>query len=335
MRSFDGAEVCELVGLYLLDKLSELLGKDNVRLYRDDGLAAVKSTSGPVLDKMRKNIITLFKNEGLGITIDTNLVETDFLDVTFNLTSGKFFPYRKPNNTPLYINVKSNHPPSIIKDLPKMINKRLSDLSCNKEEFDKAKPLYEKSLHESGYKTSMSYAQTEVKNSRNRSRNIIWFNPPFSQNVKTNIGKLFLKLVKKHFPKHHRLHKIFNPNTVKLSYSCMNNMSNFIKQHNSNILLSPTKTEERACNCRNKDHCPVNGSCLKTCIVYRADVIKHNGTHIYYGASDGEFKFRYNNHTKSFRNRGYEHETELSKHIWELKDNNTEFYLKWSLCFTI
>ena len=258
MGSFDGAEVCELVGLYLLDKLSELLGKDNVGLYRDDGLAAVKSTSGPVLDKMRKNIITLFKNEGLGITIDTNLIETDFLDVTFDLTSGKFFPYRKPNNTPLYINVKSNHPPSIIKDLPKMINKRLSDLSCNKEEFDKAKPLYEKSLHESGYKTSMSYAQTEVKNSRNRSRNIIWFNPPFSQNVKTNIGKLFLKLVKKHFSKHHRLHKIFNPNTVKLSYSCMSNMSNFIKQHNSNILSSPTKTEERSCNCRNNDNCPLD-----------------------------------------------------------------------------
>ena len=252
MGSFDGAEDCELVGLYLLDKLSKLLGKDNVGLYRDDGLAAVKSTSGPVLDKMRKNIITLFKNDSLGITIDTNLIETDFLDVTFNLTTGKFFPNRKPNNIPLYINVKSNHPPSIIKDLPKMINKGLSDLSCNKEEFDKAKPLYEKSLHESGYKTSMSYAQTEVKNSRNRSRNIIWFNPPFSQNVKTNIGKLFLKLVKKRFPKHHRLHKIFNPNTVKLSYSCMSNMSNFIKQHNSNILSSPTKTEERSCNCRNK-----------------------------------------------------------------------------------
>ena len=108
--SFNGAEVCELVGLYLLDKLSKLLGKDNVGLYRDDGLAAIKSTSGPVLDKMRKNIITLFKNEGLGITIDTNLIETDFLDVTFNLATGKFFPYRKPNTIPLYINVKSNHP---------------------------------------------------------------------------------------------------------------------------------------------------------------------------------------------------------------------------------
>ena len=148
----------------------------------------------------------------------------------------------------------------------------------------------------------MSHAQTEVKNNRNRSRNIIWFNPPFSQNVKTNIGKLFLKLAKKHFPKHHRLHKIFNPNTVKLCYSCMSNMSNFIKQHNSSSLSPPTKTEECSCNCRNKDNCPLDGSRLKTCIVYRADVIKHNGTHIYYGASDGEFKFRYNNHAKSFRN---------------------------------
>ena len=108
-------------------------------------------------------------------------------------------------------------------------------------------------------------------------------------------------------------------------------MSSFIKQRNFKILSSPTKTEERSCNCRNKGNCPLDGSCLKACIVYRADVIKHNVTHIYYGASDKEFKFRCNNHTKSFRNRGYEKETEPSKHIWQLKDNNTEFYLKWSI----
>ena len=54
-----------------------------------------------------------------------------------------------------------------------MMNKRLSELSCDKDEFDKAKLLYEKLLQESGYKTSMSYAQTEMKNSKSRSRNII------------------------------------------------------------------------------------------------------------------------------------------------------------------
>ena len=133
-------------------------------LYRDDGLAATNSCSGPVLDRTRKNIISLFKNEGLNITIDTNLIETDFLDVTFNLVTGKFFPYRKPNNKPLYINAKSNHPPTIIKELPNMINKHLSDLSCNKEEFKKAKPLYENALKASGYKLEMKYKISESLN---------------------------------------------------------------------------------------------------------------------------------------------------------------------------
>ena len=138
---------------------------------------------------MKKNIIALFKNEGLSITIETTLFETDFLDVAFNLATGKLFPFRKPNNQPRYINSKSNHPPNILRDLPNMINKRLSDLSCNKEEYEKPKPLYETPLNESGYKTTLKYTKTTNLNNRNRARNIIWFNPPYSQNVKTNIGK--------------------------------------------------------------------------------------------------------------------------------------------------
>ena len=106
--SFDGAEIFELIGLYLFDKLSSLIGRKNVGLYRDDGLAAINSSSGPVLDKMRKNIIALFKNEGLSITIETNLFQTDFLDVTFNLATGKLFPFRKPNNQPVLSNLTIN-----------------------------------------------------------------------------------------------------------------------------------------------------------------------------------------------------------------------------------
>ena len=87
MGRVDGAEICELVGLYLLNTLSSLIGRKNVGLYKDDGLAAINSSSGPVLDKMRKNIIALFNNEGLSTTIETNLFETDFLDVTFNLAT--------------------------------------------------------------------------------------------------------------------------------------------------------------------------------------------------------------------------------------------------------
>ena len=94
MGSFDGPKICELVGLYFLDKLSRLIQRENVGLYRDDVLAVINSSSGPVLDKMGKNIIDLFKND-----IETNLFETGFIDVTFNLATGKFFPFRKPNNS--------------------------------------------------------------------------------------------------------------------------------------------------------------------------------------------------------------------------------------------
>ena len=49
----------------------------------------------------------------------------------------------------------------------------------------------------------------------------------------------------------------------------MSNMSSFIKQHNRNILSSSPNSKKRSCNCRNKDNCPLAGSCLKMCIVYR------------------------------------------------------------------
>ena len=65
--------------------------------------------------------------------------------------------------------------------------------------------------------------------------------------------------------------------------------------------------------------------------VYKTEVGANNGKRLYYGASEGEFKTRYNNHTKSFRSRRYCNESELSKYIWKLKDNNTNFILKWSI----
>ena len=53
---------------------------------------------------------------------------------------------------------------------------------------------------------------------KNRPRNIIWFNPPYSADTETNVAKTFLKLIDRHFPKSHILHKVFNRNNVKVSY---------------------------------------------------------------------------------------------------------------------
>ena len=112
MGSFDEAEVCELVGLYLLDQPAEILGKENVGLLRDDGLAVIKSGSGPAIERTRKKITKLFQHN-LQITSECNLKRTNFLDVCFDLENGTYCPYRKPNDAPLYINTKSNHPPII------------------------------------------------------------------------------------------------------------------------------------------------------------------------------------------------------------------------------
>ena len=162
----------------------------------------------------RKDIIALFKSKGLSITIDTNLIETDFLDVSFNLETDKFFPFREPSNTPLYIHSRSNHPPSIIKLLPSMTNKRISNLSSNEHEFKRAKTLYESALKSSGFNYSIKFKAPVENARRNRNRKVIWLNPPYSLNVKTNIRKVFLKLVRKYFPRSHKLNKIFNLNSI-------------------------------------------------------------------------------------------------------------------------
>ena len=142
MGSFDGTEKCELVGLYLKNKIKPLLGTSNVGLYKDDGLAIVRKANGPKLERWKKDIISLFKGEGLSIKIDTNLIEVDFLDASFISNTGKYFSFKKPNNTPLYIHSKSNHPPSIIKKLPSMTNKHISNLCCDDTEFKKVNITY-------------------------------------------------------------------------------------------------------------------------------------------------------------------------------------------------
>ena len=196
------------------------------------------------MNKLRKKIIAPFKEENLSITIYTNLDETNFLDFTFDLSAGKYFPFRKASINSLYISYKSNLPPPIIKEQPKMINKRIYDLSCNEDEFNKAKPLYENALKESGYTTSTVYASSYENSDRNRYRKIILFNPPFSQNVKINIGNIFINLTKNYFPKDSKLLKIFNTSAIKLSYSGMPNMSSVIKQHDEKV-LSSSQTNEK------------------------------------------------------------------------------------------
>ena len=137
MGSFSGAEVCEMVGLYLLSQITQHVPSHWVGLYRDDGIIVTNARPRQA-DILKKKICKLFRENGLSIEANANIKVMNFLDVTFDLQRGIFKPYRKPNDTTNYVHSKSNHPPSILKNIPKNVNKRLSSISANKEVFDEA-----------------------------------------------------------------------------------------------------------------------------------------------------------------------------------------------------
>ena len=284
---------------------------------------------------MKKDIIKIFKTLNLNITAETNIKSTDFLDIYLDLKSGKYKPYHKPNDTPLYVHAKSNHPPAIIKRIPEMIERRISKLSYDENEFNQAKKYYECALKKSGYDTILNYIHppSSMPSCSQRKRNILWFNPPFSKNVRTNVGRAFLMLIDKHFPKHHKLRKVFNRNNVKVSYSCMPSMERVIDGHNSCILRKNRKEEESKmkCNCKKPETCPLNNECLTKSIVYKATVTTDKCEKFYYGLVEGDFKKRWSNHQTSFKNTRYEHSTALSAYIWKLKDKNVDYTVKWEI----
>ena len=161
-----------------------------------------------------------------------------------------------------------------------------------------------------------------------RRRKVIWFNPPYSRAVETNIGKEFLKILKECFPKGNKMHKIFNTNNVKLSYSCLPSMEKRITALNSKKISKSTNisvnnnTAPEECRCR--VDCPLSGDCKTRNIVYCASVKVENENieKKYYGLTSVEFILRYRNHKFSFNNKKYSKSTELSKFIWELKERN-------------
>ena len=150
-----------------------------------------------------------------------------------------------------------------------------------------------------------------------------------------NIGKIFFKLLNKHFPVNNSLHKVFNRNTVKLSYSYTRNISSVISSHNKFLLNKNTDTF--GCNCRQKTSYPLDNKCLTPKVVYKAEITNevNQEKKIYIGLTETTFKECYRNHVKSFKNKKYSKDTELSKYIWSLKDKKKTPTLKWSVMKSI
>ena len=114
----------------------------------------------------------------------------------------------------------------------------------------------------------------------------------------------------------------------------MDNIKDIISSRNNGIPKFYNEINGKTCNCRNKSNCPLDNKCKKVLkltnkIAYKAEVETNNGinelsTKVNFGISEIEFKFQYNNHTMSFKNRRHGKDSKLWKFIWSLKDQNKE-----------
>ena len=185
-------------------------------MYKDDGLSCFHNFSVPESEKIKRKFCEIFKQNGLNISVECNLQITDFLDVTFDLRTGKYYSYM---NCYLLTSNQIIYHLSLSKFQPWSV-KKISNISCDKECFDKLPPDYNKALRNSGFNEKVKFTpQTPQRKKVNR--NILWFNLPFSCNVMINIDNIFPQILDKHFPKHNKYYKLFNRSNVKISHSCM------------------------------------------------------------------------------------------------------------------
>ena len=337
MGAFDSAQISDIIGIYILDKLSSIADKAEMGLYRDDGLMVVNNSNGPLTERLKKRMIAAFKQMGFKVEITSNVKEVNYLDVTFNLNNGVYHPYHKDNQTPSYVHRRSNHPNHVLKQIPKSICKRINTNSSNREIFNNHKMRYEDALRASGYNDKLEFEEktenttnnTNNKKRKNRGRKIVWYNPPYCKLSNINISREFVKLVRRHFPSGHPLHPILNKNSLKVSYSCTSNMDNIISAHNLKVLKTHSLTADedaKDCNCRIKTECPLDGVCNVRDVVYQAEIYPENKPQeakYYIGLASGKWKHRYTNHKSAMTNRPdnfekYDHKTALSDKFWEM-----------------
>ena len=103
-----------------------------------------------------------------------------------------------------------------------------------------------------------------------------------------------------------------------------------LKRH---LVVAPSQPK-KMCNCRNEKECPLEGECLQNEIVYQATVTTRGvtgTTETYVGLTATDFKTRWCNHQMSFKHEKRRNDTELSKHLWKLKEKKEGYSISWKI----
>ena len=113
----------------------------------------------------------------------------------------------------------------------------------------------------------------------------------------------------------------------------MTNLKQNIDGHNKSLLHDKKDAQTKSCNCRNPSECPLTGNCLKESVIYQATVTTEDNKldKTYIGLTENTFKTRFTNHKASLNHKTKRLNTELSKHIWQLKESNTRFKITWKI----
>ena len=181
-------------------------------------------------------------------------------------------PFNKPHNIPLYINKKSNHPPRIISNILQSINRRLSEISYDKESFDKAAPFYQKASTKAVISTSSHFLQTSQ---------------PKLQTLRAKIGRETSFCTTPHLARTSPL----TSGVPSLSYLTRNSPRSMC--YIRSLTETPSRSATFACQTSSKTstattnpfytrrscrqdlaivECPMSGNCLKESVVYQATV---------------------------------------------------------------
>ena len=230
MGSKDGAECCEIVDLYLIHQITEvenILQKSDFGTLRDDylGIAGANRASN---ERIKKKLIKVFEKFGLKIVIEMNKTKVNFLDVTMKLTDGPYKPFIKPNCNVRYVRSQSDHWNTILKQIPPRNRKEIEQHFQQRTNFVSMKDTYQNALNKAGCNCVLKWNEKIVRENpqrnRRRKKATTWYNPPYSQIIKTNVGKEYIRLVRKWFMSNPSLKSEFNTTTMKVSYSACSNM---------------------------------------------------------------------------------------------------------------
>ena len=201
------------MGLYILDSLSRIVAWNRWVYIIYNGIIYIPNSNGRNSSRIQRKIIKAFKFLGFKIEVSSNNKIVNFLDVPLNLSNNTYKLFLKIDQYPSYSNLNSNHPKTIIKQVPKTVKLRIRNLSPTRK-YSKRVVRYiwmplkiaaigrvylSKNVPNDINKENKKYSK------KNRKRKIIWFNPPFCRIASINVGNFFLlKLIDKHF-KHNNI----------------------------------------------------------------------------------------------------------------------------------